>query len=240
VVIPLAVTRRARAAARRSVLLIGVPAAVAAGLLVAVTTGLLGGRSVDTRTVNAAHRFVLHHHGVLTAARAATTLGAPLVVDVAAAVAAVVLWLARRRVEAVFVVGVRFAAAGLSGLAKAAIARPRPALLRPVAHASGFSFPSGHATGAASLYLPLALVVVGLLRSAVARLAAVTVAGSVCLVVATTRVLLGVHYPSDVIAGLATGALVTAAGWRLAAGRLGRNDPNEHLQMVSEAVDYPE
>ena len=88
---------------------------------------------------------------------------------------------------------------------KEGIRRARPALAHPVAHAHGFSFPSGHAFGSAALYASLA-VVLGPRVPFAARLALAVLPP---LVVATTRVMLGVHFPSDVVAGL-------FAGWAVA------------------------
>ena len=76
---------------------------------------------------------------------------------------------------------------------------------------SGFTFPSGHATGATAVYGGLA----ALLRVGRRRLrygAAVTV----IVLVSVSRVILGVHYLRDILAGMALGGLLVAAGWWLA------------------------
>jgi membrane-associated phospholipid phosphatase len=84
------------------------------------------------------------------------------------------------------------------------LARPRPTLLNPVDHAAGYSFPSGHAAGAAAVYG--ALLVLVLPRAARWARALLLAAGtSLICAVAASRVLLGVHYPSDVAAGAALG-----------------------------------
>lgn len=195
------------------------PALVGAGvafvafvaLLVAVAAGALGRGSADTRLVTAAHEAVRAHSLLLSGSRMLTFLGAPVVVDVAAAVAAAALWVARERRAALYVVIVRLAAQGIESAVKVLVARARPMFADPVAHATGYSFPSGHATGAASLYLPLAAVAFLLWsKRPIARLL-LAVAVVVCLVVAATRVLLGVHYPSDVVGGFALGGGLTAA-----------------------------
>jgi undecaprenyl-diphosphatase len=83
----------------------------------------------------------------------------------------------------------------------------------PVAHASGFSFPSGHALGSAALYASLAVVA----TARVPMPARLVLAVLPPVVVAATRVLLGVHFPSDVVAGLFLGwaiALLVAAAMR--------------------------
>lgn len=164
---------------------------------------------------------------LVTAAQALTRLGAGNVRAPLAIVGAIALLAARR---------VRPAAALLAGWAgegllvegiKAAVARPRPELAWRLARAGETSFPSGHAAGAMLLYPLLGLFLGGLLgRRAGLRGAAVGVA--VALLVGTTRVLLGVHWASDVLGGwLLGGAIaVIAAQARRSAPSLPRRDWN--------------
>ncbi len=91
----------------------------------------------------------------------------------------------------------------LSGEIKSLVDRVRPTI-NPLAHTLGPAFPSGHTTGAAACYAAFALVLGrGRLRDTQAALAgaAVFLAGAV----AASRVLLGVHWLTDVLGGLALG-----------------------------------
>jgi undecaprenyl-diphosphatase len=142
--------------------------------------------------------------------RAATHLGDPLVVTVLAAIAALVCWLLTRRTDALYLLAVRVAGIVLGAALKDGVARARPSFGQPLAHASGYSFPSGHALGAAATYLSVALVASS--GRPVARRVAVPLALFVAVVVATTRVLLGVHFPSDVVAGLVLGWAIALVG----------------------------
>jgi undecaprenyl-diphosphatase len=104
--------------------------------------------------------------------------------------------------------------AGLKGL----LERPRPAAHDAFAHAAGFSLPSGHAAASAVLLGLLAWTLAPRVRPALG-LAVMAGACSFVLLMGASRVALGVHYPSDVMAGWLTGAAIAAAAWVLS-GRL--------------------
>ncbi len=141
-------------------------------------------------------------------------------------VAVLVAWLVSRRAWRLAAwAGVTAVAGGLIGLlAKSAVERARPHLPEPVAHAPGFSFPSGHAmtatTSCAILLLVLLPVIPRAWRPLPWAVALVTVVG-----VGYTRVALGVHWISDVVGGWLLGlAVVTATAlvfeaWRSDTGR---------------------
>jgi undecaprenyl-diphosphatase len=95
--------------------------------------------------------------------------------------------------------------ATLNHLLKHAIQRPRPGLERVVAAATDFSFPSGHAANAALLYGCLAALLVSHLRSRGPRIAVVFAAVLVVGLVGCSRVVLGAHRLSDVVAGVLLG-----------------------------------
>lgn len=99
-------------------------------------------------------------------------------------------------------VGVGLASAGLTLALKGAFALPRP----PGAAEAGYGFPSGHALGAAAVYGGAARLFdqVDLTRRRVA-------AGALIATVALSRVVLGVHYLVDVVAGAALGLALAAA-----------------------------
>jgi undecaprenyl-diphosphatase len=175
--------------------------AVALGLVAAHWPPLLIG---DQAADNAAHVDVLAQSWLLAAARAVTTAGSSLVVNVVAAVAAIVLLIMRLWRGAVLVVVARLGELASTTAVKDLLARPRPTLLNPVDHGAGYSFPSGHAAGAAAVYG--ALLVLVLPRAARWARALLLAAGALLIcAVAASRVLLGVHYPSDVAAGAALG-----------------------------------
>jgi undecaprenyl-diphosphatase len=159
---------------------------------------------IDARTDDAVHRFVLSHPGAGDAARLVTHLGDPLVVTAMTVVVAVVLAVRRQWRAAAYLLLVRAAAVSVSWVVKTLVDRSRPHLVNPIAHAHGPSFPSGHALGSAALWGSLAV----LLAPRLSGPWLVAVAAVIPVVVAATRVLLGVHFVSDVVAGLALGWLV--------------------------------
>jgi undecaprenyl-diphosphatase len=171
------------------------------GLVAAHWPPLLTG---DQAADSAAHVDVLAQPWLLAAARAATTAGDSDVVNVVAAAVAIALLIIRFWRGAVLVVIARIGELASTTAVKDLLARPRPTLLNPVDHAAGYSFPSGHAAGAAAVYG--ALVVLVLPRAIRWARALLLAAGtSLICAVAASRVLLGVHYPSDVAAGAALG-----------------------------------
>jgi undecaprenyl-diphosphatase len=122
-------------------------------------------------------------------------------------VVCLVLLRQRRRVLLVGWVGALAGGALLDLALKLAFRRPRPVWESPYLAASGWSFPSGHAMGSLIAYGMLAYLLVLHLRSRSARLA--VAAGAILLVLAIgfTRLFLGVHYFSDVMAGYAAGTV---------------------------------
>jgi membrane-associated phospholipid phosphatase len=122
----------------------------------------------------------------------------------------VAAWLLRRRQ---FVLGIAWvtALAGnavLNSLLKNIFARARPLHGHGLASANGFSFPSGHSSGAVVAYGMLAYVAVRLLpeRHAAWRLPVVLIAAATAFTVCSSRVFLQVHFASDVLAGIASGS----------------------------------
>jgi undecaprenyl-diphosphatase len=174
--------------------------------------------AVDVRIVLAARAAVAAHAAVVAPAIAVTDAGSPVAVDVVTAVAVVVLLLRRRLGDSSYVLLVRLVALGAETALKHGLARPRPDVV-PLTTAAGFSFPSGHATGTTALCASLLVLLVPVLDRQ-GRAVVVAAAVLVSVAVAASRVLLGVHYPSDVAGGLLLGALVAVL---LAVVPLGRH-----------------
>ena len=91
------------------------------------------------------------------------------------------------------------------------IARPRPPALISYRAVESFSFPSGHALSSACLYGVIAWFVAASLESPAAKAGVWIFAVILIFLIGISRVYIGMHYPSDVVAGFLGGAIWTAA-----------------------------
>jgi undecaprenyl-diphosphatase len=91
---------------------------------------------------------------------------------------------------------------------KATVGRTRPDLLEPILVEHGFSFPSGHASLSMVAYGILAVLVSRSFLPRGTQLVVYGVVTALVFLIGLSRVWLGVHYPSDVIAGWVAGATV--------------------------------
>lgn len=141
---------------------------------------------------------------IAAAARALTTLGdGPVLILGAALAAAVLLWLGHPR-RGFSVLAVSLVGRLLVDAQKYAILRFRPENELHLVPVSSPSFPSAHAANSTILALTLALVFLGTGRF---RTAAVAFALTFGFLVGLSRIVLGVHWPSDVVGGWAFGLL---------------------------------
>jgi membrane-associated phospholipid phosphatase len=126
-------------------------------------------------------------------------------------VAASLLW-RRRALDAIVLCAAASATGLLTTVLKLAFERSRPPFVDQVRELHSFSFPSGHASGAFCVYLLFGLLLSeGLGRAW--RVAAVIGGLGVASMVGISRVLILVHYLTDVIAGSALGLAVAVTAW---------------------------
>lgn len=132
-----------------------------------------------------------------------TTIGDPRVLLVICVVLSVILILRHYEAEAMTIAIAGFGALGLNFVLKNLFARTRPALWSRIVDVTNYSFPSGHAM--------LSMVIYGLLGYLLAtqfyrwRVAIATISTLLILLIGFSRLYLGVHWPTDVIAGYAAG-----------------------------------
>lgn len=171
------------------------------GILAAAMPVLLLGGRFDLAVLTA---MVASAHGQSAFTRAlviVTWAGSAPVLLTIAAFASAWLWMrgepSRAAVVAATSIGGRLAVE----LLKLIVERPRPEIMPFAVPVSSFSFPSGHAANAMITFLTIALVAAPRAK----RQAAIGLAIAASLAIGATRPFLGVHWPSDVIAGWAFG-----------------------------------
>jgi undecaprenyl-diphosphatase len=150
---------------------------------------------------------------LLAVARAFTALGEPTILIGAGVAVALWLWYAGHRHLPLVLIAIVTIGRGLSELQKYWIARARPDLDPHLVVVKTSSFPSGHATSSMIFLLSVALAL-----SAGTRWRRPAIAGAILLslLIGVSRVMLGVHWPSDVVGGWAFGMLWVLLTLRLA------------------------
>jgi len=185
-------------------LLLVVAWAALTGLLIGVGVGVVHSSSVSRFDRNVTSVVVAHRTQALNEAMRAVTCLGSWVALVATGILLVVLAL-RQRLPMVAVVLAVIAWAGENGgvtLAKHVVERDRPPQDLRLISAHGWSWPSGHTAVALLVFTTLALVVVALAPKSGYRTLAWVVAALAVAAVAFSRVELGVHWTTDVIASM--------------------------------------
>jgi len=144
----------------------------------------------------------------LEAMRDITALGGVLLRHLFAASAVIALLFLHLRREALVLAGTVLGGWLLNSVIKSLVARDRPTLVPHLVEAGGHSFPSGHSFNSAVVFLATALVFSAMTPRRPIRRTIIGTAVLLTWMIAYSRVWLGVHFPSDVIAGWLGGA-----GW---------------------------
>jgi undecaprenyl-diphosphatase len=152
---------------------------------------------------------------LLEAVRDLTALGGVLLRNLFAISAVVALLFLKLRREAALLVLTIASGWLVNGAIKHAVGRPRPTIVPHLTEAGGSSFPSGHSFNSAVVYIAVALAFATLSGRHAVRVTIIGAALAASLVIAWSRVWLGVHFPSDVIAGWLGGV-----GWAFLAQAL--------------------
>jgi undecaprenyl-diphosphatase len=146
-------------------------------------------------------------------ARDLTALGSTDVLWLATFAVAGFLLLDRRYAAMTFVVGAVASGAAASGALKAAFDRPRPDLVPHLMRAYFSSFPSGHSMMSAVVYGTLGALLSSLVARRRLKFYFLALAALVAGLVGVSRVYLGVHYPTDVLAGWSAGLAWSTLCW---------------------------
>ena len=125
------------------------------------------------------------------------------------------LHLERRHTRAHFVVVTVTLGYVISMFLKRAVERPRPDIVPHLSHVNSLSFPSGHSMMSAVVYLTLGLMLSEIASSRSVKCFLVITPLTIAAAVGVSRVLMGVHYPTDVVAGWSAGLSWTLFCWLL-------------------------
>lgn len=158
------------------------------------------------------------------AVRDITGLGSMVVLVLVTAAAVVYFLLIRKGREALLVLIAVVGGQILSSLLKLGIDRPRPDLVPHLADVQTLSFPSGHAMMSAVTYLTLGSMLAGIVPGRATKIYVLCVAVLITLMVGVSRIYLGVHWPSDVLAGWCAGFAWAMLCWLVARQFFRRNE----------------
>jgi undecaprenyl-diphosphatase len=160
--------------------------------------------SVDHRAAAGLNRLVAGHATIVSVVKAVTWLGSNGVLWTVTGTAAVVLAIRRRWRLAIYPLVAGAGVLTLDPVLKALVGRLRPVVADPIAYGTGDSFPSGHALGSIVCYGAVYLVFLPALRGTWRRVFTSVIA-ILIVAIGASRLLLGVHFVSDVLGGWALG-----------------------------------
>lgn len=203
---------------RHLLLLAGIAVVLAIGGVVELTDDVLEG---DTQALDEMiMQWLRHGDGtpigpawLPTAAQDLTALGGYSVLSLIGVIALGLCLIARRYDVLAMLAFSGIGATVINFSLKALFARPRPSIVDPLVDVHTFSYPSGHALMSFAIYLSFAAVTAELAAGYRTRAYLVCAGVFIAGLVGLTRVYLGVHYPSDVLAGWAIGGAWALLCW---------------------------
>jgi undecaprenyl-diphosphatase len=134
-----------------------------------------------------------------------TSLGTSAVVAMIVFIAGLFLWLNQHKHSAILLIAATLGGMVLDSLLKIGFNRPRPQFFTWGTQVMGASFPSGHAMASTIVYSTVAYLAARLQQNVASRILTMSMAALIILVICCSRLYLGVHYPTDVLAGVIIG-----------------------------------
>jgi len=150
---------------------------------------------------------------VQEAARDITAIGGVTILSLLTVITSVFLALDGKRHMALFMFGSVTSGLIAGAILKDAFQRPRPELVPYAAGVSGSSFPSGHSMMSAVTFLALGALMARSQKRRLLKAYFLLTAVTLTFLVGVSRVYLGVHWPSDVLAGWTAGAVWALLCW---------------------------
>jgi len=149
----------------------------------------------------AAHQVPWAHVAMLQV----TELGTGVVVMMVVAISSLFLWLTRHKHSAALLLVTTIVGILINSMLKDVFHRTRPSIFSSGVEVFSSSFPSGHSMSAAIVYGTVAYLAARLQQRHWARVLTAVIALALILLIAASRIYLGVHYPSDTVAGMVIG-----------------------------------
>jgi undecaprenyl-diphosphatase len=143
--------------------------------------------------------------GIQSAMLEITSLGTSAVVAMIVFIAGLFLWLNHHKHSAILLIAATLGGMVLDGLLKIGFNRPRPQIFQWGTQVVSSSFPSGHAMASTIVYGTVAYLAARLQQNVASRFLTMGLAALIIVLICSSRVYLGVHYPSDVLAGVIIG-----------------------------------
>ncbi len=202
--------------------LLGAAAIIVVGTwaFVAIANQMVGGttQEADERIVQALRRpddrsVPIGPPWLLRAAEDVTALGGGVVLTLVSIAVAGFILLHRRYGALVLVILASAGGSLLNAALKHYFSRDRPTAVLQLVTVMDKSFPSGHAMTSAAIYLSLAVLLAGITQRRRDRAYILGVALTLTLLIGLSRVYLGVHYPTDVLAGWSAGLVWAMLCW---------------------------
>jgi undecaprenyl-diphosphatase len=134
-----------------------------------------------------------------------TSLGTGVVVSMIVFIAGMFLWLNQHKHSAILLIAATLGGMLLDNLLKIGFNRPRPQVFQWGTYAFSSSFPSGHAMSSIIVYGTVAYLAARLQRNVRSRVLTMAIAALLIALICASRMYLGVHYPTDIAAGLIIG-----------------------------------
>jgi undecaprenyl-diphosphatase len=134
-----------------------------------------------------------------------TSLGTGTVVGMIVFVAGMFLWLNQHKHSAILLIAATLGGLVLDNLLKIGFNRPRPQVFEWGTYAVSSSFPSGHAMSSVIVYGTVAYLAARLQQNVASRILTMAFSALIIVLICSSRLYLGVHYPSDVLAGVIIG-----------------------------------
>jgi len=145
--------------------------------------------------------------------RDVSALGSTFVLTLAVVVVAGFLWIVDAPAKAAFLVVAVSLGSLLNRVLKLIIARPRPDIVEHATYVSSESFPSGHTANSAIVYLVLGMMLARVETSYAAKVFVFGVCTLLTVMIGLSRIYLGVHWPTDVLAGWILGGSWAVLCW---------------------------